>query len=146
MKLDSFNNTKIVAALTPRRVSDDTAQVGSIVDLAGFHSALIAIAAGTLAAAAAFPVLLEHGDDAALADAAAVPDADLLGTEAGASFTEADDNETRKLGYIGVKRHIRLTVTPSGNAAAADMSPLAVLGGPRVGPETDQAAGCDRAG
>src|SRR3990172_3532962 len=95
MKLDSFNNTKIVAALTPRRVSDDTAQVGSIVDLAGFHSALIAIAAGTLAdAAAAFTVLLEHGDDAALADAAAVPDADLLGTEAGAAFTEADDNET----------------------------------------------------
>src|SRR3990167_1177144 len=114
MKLDSFNNTKIVAALTPRLVSDDTAQVGSIVDLAGFHSALIAIAAG--------------------------PDADLLGTEAGASFTEADDNETRKLGYIGVKRYIRLTVTPSGNAAAADMSAVAVLGDPRVGPKSDQAA------
>src|SRR3972149_3168459 len=123
MKLDSFNNTKIVAALTPRGAPDDTAQVGSIVDLAGFHSALIAIAAGTFAdAAAAFTVLLEHGDDAALADAAAVPDADLLGTEAGASFTEADHNEPRKLRYIGVKRDIRLTVTPSGNAAAADMS------------------------
>ena len=141
MKLDSFNNTKIVPALTPRQVSDDTPQVGSIVDLAGFHSALIAIAAGTLAdAAAAFTVLLEHGDDAALADAAAVPDADLLGTEAGASFTEADDNETRKLGYIGVKRYIRLTVTPSGNAAAADMSAVAVLSDPRVGPKSDQAA------
>src|SRR3990167_6100651 len=113
MKLDSFNNTKIVAALTPRRVSDDTAQVGSIVDLAGFHSALIAIAAGTLAdAAAAFTVLLE----------------------------QADDNETRKLGYIGVKRYIRLTVTPSGNAAAADMSAVAVLSDPRVGPKSDQAA------
>jgi len=141
MKLDSFNNTKIVPALTPRQVSDDTPQVGSIVDLAGFHSALIGIAIGTLAdVAAAFTVLLEHGDDAALADAAAVPDADLLGTEAGASFTEADDNETRKLGYIGVKRYIRLTVTPSGNAAAADMSAVAVLGDPRVGPKSDQAA------
>src|SRR3990167_5474092 len=119
MKLDSFNNTKIVPALTPRQVSDDTPQVGSIVDLAGFHSALIGIAIGTLAA---------------------VPDADLLGTEAGASFTEADDNETRKLGYIGVKRYIRLTVTPSGNAAAADMSAVAVLSDPRVGPKSDQAA------
>src|SRR3990167_6738232 len=110
MKLDSFNNTKIVPALTPRQVSDDTPQVGSIVDLAGFHSALIGIAIGTLA------------------------------DEAGASFTEADDNETRKLGYIGVKRYIRLTVTPSGNAAAADMSAVAVLGDPRVGPKSDQAA------
>ena len=53
MKLDSFNNTKIVPALTPRQVSDDTPQVGSIVDLAGFHSALIGIAIGTLADVAA---------------------------------------------------------------------------------------------
>ena len=62
-------------------------------------------------------MLFEDGDAANLSDAAAVADADLLGTEALASFQFDDDNEVRKIGYIGNKRYCRVTITPAGNAA-----------------------------
>ena len=46
-----------------------------------------------------------------------VPASQLLGTLAQASYTFADDGETRKIGYTGGKRYVRVTVTPSNNDA-----------------------------
>ena len=43
-----------------------------------------------------------------------------------------DDDETRKIGYLGDKRYIRLTITPSANASAALFSAVAILGWPSV--------------
>ncbi len=62
-------------------------------------------------------ILVEDGDDSGLSDAAAVADAFLLGTETGCAFTQASDNKAIKIGYRGSKRYIRVTVTPTGNAA-----------------------------
>ena len=45
----------------------------------------------------------------------AVDDAFLTGTETKASFQFDDDNEMRKIGYVGPKRYVRVTITPSGN-------------------------------
>jgi len=73
---------------------------------------------------------MEHGDAADLSDTAAVTSDDLVGTLALAAFTYADDNETRKVGYVGAKRYTRITVTPTGNAAAALISAIALLGHP----------------
>jgi len=118
-------------AISPVSVADNTAQVGQIIDRQGFNSLVYLIAIGSVADAdATFAVLLEHGDDAALADAAAVPDIDLIGTEALAGFTFADDDEIRKLGYKGDKRYTRLTITPSANASAALIGALALQGNP----------------
>lgn len=132
---DMFNNILVATAIAPVVASDDTAQVGAIVDRAGFESLTYAIAAGTLADAdATFAVLLEHGDEADLSDAAAVDDADLLGTEAAAGFQFDDDGETRKLGYIGSKRYTRLTITPTGNSGSAPIAAVAILGHPHNAP------------
>lgn len=79
-------------------------------------------------------MLLEEGDVSNLSDAAAVADADLLGTEALAAFQFDDDNEVRKLGYKGHKRYTRLTITPVANASAAVLSAVAVLGHPASAP------------
>ena len=46
---------------------------------------------------------------------------DLVGTEVLAAFQFEDDNETRKLGYIGAKRYTRLTITPVNHASAAEV-------------------------
>jgi len=73
---------------------------------------------------------MDHGDASNLSDAAAVPAASLVGTLALAGFTFADDGETRKVGYVGEKRYVRLTITPSANAGAAPMSVVALLGNP----------------
>ncbi|MGQ0740923.1 MAG: hypothetical protein ACT4OG_01320 [Alphaproteobacteria bacterium] len=132
---DLFNNIAVKTAIAPVSVADNTAQVSSIIDRRGYESVTFAIATGDIADAdATFAVLVEHGDAANLSDAAAVADADLLGSEALAGFTFADDNETRKIGYTGGKRYVRLTVTPSNNASAALISAVCILGHPHVTP------------
>ena len=132
---DNFNEINVKRVLSPASVADNTAQVGEIVDSKGFNSLTYLIATGSLADAdATFTVLLEDGATANLADAAAVADAYLLGTEALSSFIFSDDNKCFKLGYIGNKRYTRLTITPGGNASAALLSAVAVLGEAQIQP------------
>ena len=132
---DLHNNVHIKRVLSPVSVADTTAQVGEIIDRQGYDSLEYVIATGSIADAdATFTVLLEEGDVANLSDAAAVTDADLLGTEALAAFQFDDDNEVRKLGYKGHKRYTRLTITPVANASAAVLSAVALLGHPASAP------------
>lgn len=132
---DLMNKIHVLRAISPVSVADNTAQVSQIIDRQGFESLTFAIATGSLADAdATFTVLVEDGAAANLSDAAAVADESLLGTEALAGFTFGDDDETRKIGYIGGKRYVRLTITPVNNAAAAVLSAVAVLGHPQIVP------------
>lgn len=132
---DLFNAITPKRVISPVSVADTTAQVGQIIDRQGFESVTYLIAIGSVADAdATFTVLLEEGDDASLTDAAAVADANLLGTEALAGFQFDDDNETRKLGYRGNKRYTRLTITPVANASAALVCAVCVLGHPSIAP------------
>ena len=132
---DLLNNIHTKRVLSPASVADTTAQVGQIIDRQGFDSLTYVILTGSLADVdATFTVLLEESDDAAMGSATAVADADLLGTEALAGFQFDDDNETRKLGYLGIKRYTRLTITPVANASAALLAAVAVLGHPSILP------------
>lgn len=127
--------------LSPVSVADTTAQVGQIIDKKGFESVTYVIATGSIADAdATFTILLEEGDASNLSDAAAVADADLLGTEVLAAFQFDDDNECRKLGYIGSKRYTRLTITPVNNASAAVIAAVAILGHPQIAPTANPPA------
>lgn len=132
---DLHNNIEIRNAINPVVATDNTALVSAIIDTAGFSGVEFAICTGTLADAdATFTVLVEDGDAANLADAAAVADGKLLGTEAAASFTFAADASTRKIGYIGSKRYIRMTITPALNTGNAPIAAVAILGFPRLAP------------
>ena len=140
MMRDTFNNLEIRRLIDPERGTDNTALVSQIIDLANRNSCLFAIAIGTLADAdATFTVLVEDGNDSALSDNAAVADAFLIGTEAGASFTFTNDDEVRKIGYIGPKRYVRLTITPASNDSGNhDLAAVAILGHARKPPHTSQ--------
>lgn len=132
---DLMNNIHVARAISPVSVADTTAQVGQIIDRQGYESVTYAIAVGSVTDAdATFTVLLEEGDQSDLSDAAAVADADLIGTEVLAGFQFDDDDETRKLGYKGNKRYTRLTITPVANASAALLSAVAILGHPALAP------------
>lgn len=132
---DLFNNITLKRVISPVSVADNTAQVGQIIDRKGFNSLTYGIVTGSLADAdATFAVLLEEGDAANLSDAAAVADADLLGTEALASFLFSDDDKCFKLGYKGNKRYTRLTITPAANASAGLFMAVAILGHPESAP------------
>lgn len=138
---DLMNNINVKRVIAPVSVADTTAQVGQIVDAKGFNSLTYLINIGSVGDAdATFTVLLEHGDQANLSDAAAVPDDQLIGTEALAGFQFDDDNECRKLGYAGSKRYTRLTITPVNNASAALFGAVAVLGHPANAPTANPPA------
>jgi hypothetical protein len=69
-----------------------------------------------------------------MSGANAVADIDMIGTEALASFTFADDAECRKLGYIGSKSYIRATITPAANAGNLFVAGMWVQGHPASAP------------
>lgn len=141
MNKDLHNNLDFKRAISPVSVADNTAQVSQIIDRQGYGSLEFVIATGSLADAdATFAVLVEHGDVANLSDAAAAPDDDLLGTEAQAGFVFSDDDKVRKIGYRGIKRYVRLTITPAANASAALLTAIAVLGSPSILPTANPPA------
>lgn len=134
---DQLNHLHPVLAIPPTAAkTDNTAIVSSIIDLRGYGALTFAILIGTNTDTnATFAVTMEHGDASNLSDTAAVTQADLVGTLALAGFTFADDGKTRKIGYIGNKRYVRLTVTPSGNDSGnIFLSALAILGLPEQAP------------
>lgn len=132
---DLMNNVHPVRALSPVSVADTTAQVSQIIDRRGYESVTFLIATGSIADAdATFTVLLEESDDSGFSTSNAVADDDLIGTEALAAFQFDDDNEVRKLGYRGIKRYLRMTITPVANASAALLAVIALLGHPELAP------------
>jgi hypothetical protein len=139
---DLMNRIHLVPVLAPSAgPSDNTAQVGAITNRQGFESLTYAIATGTLVDAdATFVVLVEHGDAASLSDAAAVPDEQLVGTEILAAFTFTNDVACRKIGYVGNKQYVRITITPAANTGAAPMCVIAILGHPNQAPTVNPPA------
>ncbi|MGJ0506168.1 MAG: hypothetical protein ACR652_03350 [Methylocystis sp.] len=136
---DLHNSIDVKRGLSPVAAVTNlnTPFVSQIVDTAGFESCEFIILIGNNTDAdATFAVLFEDGDAANLSDNAAVDDAFLLGTEAIASFTAAnDDNKVRKIGYVGPKRYCRVTITPSGNNAGdAFVAGVWLLGHPHSKP------------
>lgn len=132
--MEMTNNVTIKRVISPVSVADTTAQVGQVIDHQMYKDAMYVIATGSIADAdATFTVLLEESDQSG-SNFTAVADADLIGTEALAGFQFDDDNECRKLGYKGIKRYTRLTITPVNNASAALLSAVCVLGKPAFAP------------
>lgn len=116
---DITNNLTLKRALAPVVAgTDNTAYVSQILDTRDYHAVMLAIQIGTNTDVdVTFTVLLEESNDSGMSGQNAVADADMNGTELLAGFQFDDDNECRKLGYIGSKRYIRATITPANNGA-----------------------------
>lgn len=139
---DLANHIELRRAISPvAATADNTPYVSQIIDLAGFQSCVFGIALGALADAdATFVVLVEDGDASNLSDAAAVVDAKLTGTELSAGFRYDDDNKVRKIGYVGNKRYVRLTITPANNTGNVFLSAIAILSDARYGATAAQSS------
>jgi hypothetical protein len=77
--------------------------------------------------AAGFSFVMEESDTTAAADATAVDDDQIIGTESDLTVTSnaADDSIPGGLGYVGSKRYVRLTVTGT-TGTNADVTVIAV--------------------
>jgi hypothetical protein len=136
---DTLHTTKFKNAIAPVVVTNNTAQVGAWIDRSGFQSLTFAIETGTLTGTPTFTVLMEEANAADQSDAAAVADGDMIsqvaGTapEAAAGLGVAISNNVAKIGYIGTKKYVRLTVTPASNTNAP-LAAVAALGHAAVRP------------
>ena len=141
MRSDMHNDMKASRGLSPVAAAPtgNTALVSQIVDTSLFFSTEFVILLGSIADVdATFVVLVEDGDNASLTDNAAVADAQLLGTEAGAAYLFSDDNKVVKIGYRGSKRYVRVTVTPSANSGDHCIAGVWIQCHPRTAPNTAQ--------
>lgn len=131
---DLHNNVKVLDN-TCVTITDNTAQVCTA-DRAGFEAIEFLVALGTVADVdATLTVLVEDSDDNSAW--AAVADDFLLGVEAmGLDF--ADDLTVGKIGYVGGKRYVRVTVTPANNTGSLPIALVALGGFPINGKQVAQ--------
>lgn len=135
---DLHNNIEARLAEPPvAAVTNDTAFVSEVLDRQGFEAAEFVGVFGTNSDSdATFTVLFEHSD-ASGSGFAAVPDSLLLGVEAMA-LDYASDNKVFKIGYIGGKRYLRVTLTPANNTGNVFFAAIWLLGAPRSAPKDTQ--------
>jgi len=129
--IDMKNDVKGLIALDIQAIASDTTTVGNIIDLAGFESVTFFQESGAYTDGS-YTLLIEEGDDAALADAAAVADSSLVGTEADTAISAA--NAVSSIGYVGGKRYVRASVVSASVTTGATVGALAVIGSPRHAP------------
>lgn len=137
---DMMNHIHLQPAFAPKAaVTDDTAQVSSVCTMTGYGSVTLAMITGTDADAdATFTVLIEDSPDNSTYTA--VDDAYLVGTEALAGYTFADDGECRKIGYTGNQPYVRATVTPANNTGNMFLGGVWILAHPSRQPTANPPA------
>lgn len=122
---DLHNNIKAEVAFDTAAISSDTTTAGNIIDMQGYGSVEFIIQSATLTDGTYTP-LIEEDDDSGLSSASAVADADLLGTEASAAFIASEDDEVKKVGYIGNKRYVRLSIVSASTSTGGTVSAISV--------------------
>jgi nicotinic acid phosphoribosyltransferase len=133
---DLFSQIKPQVALNFGTINSDTTTEGNIIDTQGFESVTVGIITGTLTDG---DYTLQLKDSADGTTFAVVTDANLIGTEAAASFTaDADDNKISKLGYRGIKRYVRAEIVSALTTSGAVIGAYCILGDVKSGADTTQ--------
>jgi len=145
---DMDSNVMPAQALPARTINQATgALVSADVDLAGFSAAQIVVHFGAIVELGASPigsaqiaVKVEHADDAGGGVPgvyAAVVAADVTGTAsvvAGVVATVTSDLVPASVGYVGDKRFVRVTLTPTGLTVGGPAGIIVNKGHPRHAP------------
>lgn len=129
--LHSIINNKV--ALNYGAISTNTTTVGSIIDTKNFESLEFIIYSGTITDGT-FTPKLEAGDEADGSDFAEVDEAFILGTIANATFTGANDNATKRIGFVGHDRYVRLSLVSTSVTSGGSLGAVALLGHARNAP------------
>jgi len=133
---DLMNDVNPKVAIAPITITDNTTLKSGAIDLAGYESCTFVIQTGTLADAdATWTVTVKEGSTSTQTAHTAVADADLIGTEALAGITFADDSKAFKIGYKGGQRYCSIEIANgTANTGSAPFAVTAILGHPNSRP------------
>lgn len=128
--VDSKTNIKENVAFNIQAISSDTTTNGTEVDTQGYESLTFVVQAGTLTDGTYTPSIEES--DTSGSGYTAVVDADLVGTEADAAVDAS--NEIKRIGYIGKKRYVRLSIVSTSTTTGGTVGGVAILGNAKHNP------------
>lgn len=115
---DIGTTMEVVNVFDNQSITSDTATVGNIIDTQGAEGFEFILQSGTINDALLVP-LIEDGDDPALGDATTVSSEFLIGTIGDVTFENAADNNlVKKIGYVGKKRYVRLSIGSTSTSGA----------------------------
>jgi hypothetical protein len=132
------HNIKTSTALAPVTIDTDTTTEGEVIDTQGFGSTEFAISAGVLADGVFTAVLMESntvdgGGD--MTSETEVVAADLVGDLPSLQNDDGDDSGlTKKVGYKGSKRYVRLDIASTGTDDGGLISAIAIQDSARNAP------------
>lgn len=119
---DIHNHVSQVTAVNPQVIATDTTTVGNVVDMNNtehFEALEIFMTVG-LYTDGDYSIVLEESDDNSVFSA--VDAANIVGTAAVVSA----DNTTTRLGYVGKKRYIRVSILSANTTTGATISAIGV--------------------
>lgn len=128
---DMHNDVLAKVAKNTAAISTSTTTTGVIIDTNGYESLEFIVQSGAYTDGTYTP-LIEESDAANLSGSNAVADEDLLGLEADAAVSAA--NTVKRIGYIGHKRYVRLSLVSTSVTSGATLGATAILGRPAVRP------------
>ncbi|WP_157519039.1 hypothetical protein [Herbidospora mongoliensis] len=133
---DLRNNIAAVVSLPPANRSDPSLPInGTGVDLSGYNGALVLINVGTIGGSASPSQTFEVQDSDDNATFTAVADAFLDGAEP--VVAAANDEQLHVIGYLGIKRYIRVAITAKvGTTPALIADAIVLRNGSRKRPVT----------
>jgi hypothetical protein len=128
---DMHNDVLAKVAKNTAAIASSTTTAGNIIDTLGYESLEFLIQSGARTDGTYTP-LIEESDASDLSGSNAVADEDLLGLEADAAISAA--NTVKRIGYVGHKRYVRLSIVSTAVTSGATIGATAVLGRAAVRP------------
>lgn len=125
MNIDLHHQINTAVALDNQAITTDTTTVGNIIDTLNYNGLEFVIQSATLTDGAYTPKI-EDGDDSGLSDAADVSTTYLLGTIAEATFALTDDDTSKRIGYVGKKRYVRLSLVSASTSTGGTLGAVAI--------------------
>lgn len=129
---DLYNNVLLKQSLVPAARTNGTVN-GTAVDRkedgCDYQSVLVLVSAGVITDGT-HTIEVQDGDDGT--NFTAVADAYLQGTEP--AIAAADDNKDYAIGYLGLKRYVRVSVVTAGATTGGVFGAAVLLGDPAVAP------------
>jgi len=122
--MDIKNNVDVVQSIAPAAIT--ATKNGTGVDLSGYNGVMAVVHPGTRTDGTHTPKLQESADNSTFTDVAT---ADLVG-----SFAAIASNVIQRVGYIGIKRYVRVVSTVSGTTTGAVYGAVIVRGAPIKAP------------
>lgn len=130
---DLHNNIALKTAMAITATTGNTAVLGTAIDRQGFNSVEFVATLGTITTSGtAYAVEVQESDTTTSGDFTKVADVDLLGDAV--AFADSEIGTSKKIGYVGIKRYVRVKVTPAGNTGESTFGVVAVLGHPALAP------------